>query len=73
MSRTHKDSIQQNYDSHKDAPYWKYRWWLKHGSKRHSADIRRRHNRCFRAKVKQALHHGRELPKWVRDLPWIYW
>lgn len=74
MSRTWKDDIRNRPDAHRDAPFWKYRRWLKHGrNSRFSAETRRVHNRCFRAKVKQAIREGREPPKWVRDLPWIYW
>lgn len=69
MSRTYKDEIQNSHDRHPDAPYWKYRWWLKHGD----SDTRRRHNRRRRAQAKNALHHGKEMPKEVRDLPWIWW
>jgi len=69
MSRTHKDQVRSSYRRHPDAPYWKYRWWLKHGD----AETRRLHNRSFRRKAKQVIHHGKEPPKWVRDLPWIWW
>lgn len=69
MSRTWKDDIKNRPDAHTDAPYWKYRWWLKHGN----SDTRRRHNRMRRAKAKQALRRGRDAPREVRYLPWIWW
>jgi len=69
MSRTWKDDIKQRHHAHRDAPYWKYDWWMKHGD----AETRRLHNRSFRRKVRQAVYNDREPPKWVRDLPWIWW
>lgn len=69
MSRTWKDNVQQNYDRHRNAPYWKYGWWLKHGN----SDTRRRHNRRFRRRCNQAVYEDKDPPKWVRDLPWIWW
>ena len=69
MSRTWKDEIQHSHKRHPNHPYWKYRRWMKHGD----AETRRLHNRNRRAKAKQALHCGRDAPKEVRDLPWIWW
>jgi hypothetical protein len=72
VSRTYKDDIRQSRKRHPDAPFWKYRWWLKHGSQRSSAATRRFYNPIDRTKAKQALHHGREVPR-KADLHWIYW
>lgn len=74
MSRTWKDDVRHSPKRHPDAPFWAYRWWLKHGrNNKFNAEHRRIHNRLFRAKVKQAIREGREPPKWVRSLPWEYW
>jgi len=69
MSRTFKDQISQSYDRHPDAPYWKYRWWLRHGN----SATRYTHNRRRRRRAKDALRLGTEIDKEVRDLPWIWW
>jgi hypothetical protein len=69
MSRTHKDYVQRNHKYHRDAPYWKYRWWLKHGD----SETRRLHNRRLRRRCNLAVYLGKEPPEWVRDLPWIWW
>lgn len=76
MSRTWKDQVRTSFDRHRDAPFWKYRWWTKHGRGRHgsSAATRRMHNRIWRAKAKCALREGREpVAKVPRYLAWIYW
>ena len=74
MSRTWKDDIRHSHKRHPDAPFWKYRWWLKHGrNNKFSAETRRTHNRIFRSRVRQALQNDHEMPKWVRDLAWEYW
>jgi hypothetical protein len=69
MSRTYKDEIQQCYDLHPEAPYWKYGWAYKHGC----SHTRRIHNRMRRAQAKQALREGRDAPKEVKYLPWVWW
>lgn len=69
MSRTHKDQIQQSHERHPDAPWWRYRLWLKHGPK----SIRRMHNKLRRLKAKEALRDGHEPPRERRYLSWIWW
>lgn len=73
MSRTTKDTIRQRPEQHRDAPFWRYGWWLRHGSKRSSAALRRLHSRIRRARVRAALRTGREPPVEHRDLPWVFW
>jgi hypothetical protein len=75
MSRTWKDDIRNRPRAHLDAPFWKYRWWLKHGPNKpkSNAGTRRVHNRIFRAKCKQAMREGRDPPQWRRDLSWVWW
>jgi hypothetical protein len=69
MSRTYKDVVQQRSDLHQSHPYWRYRWWLKHGP----SDTRRVHNRLRRAKAKQAIREGKDPPREARYLPWVWW
>jgi hypothetical protein len=69
MSRTYKDQISQSYDSNKDAPYWKYNWWLKHGN----SATRRDYNRRDRRRNKNRLRQGKDAIPFRRYLPWIWW
>jgi hypothetical protein len=69
MSRTHKDRVQNNWRAHPDEPYWKYRWWLKHGS----STTRRAYNRRDRHRDKLRVRAGKDPVPWRRYLPWIWW
>lgn len=74
MSRTTKDQIRQSHDRHGNAPYWVFRWWLRHGSKRHSAQIRRLENRRRRARARDLLVNEQE--PWLEKngrLAYLYW
>lgn len=73
MSRTNKDAIQQNYERHCDAPYWRYNWWAHHGRKRSAAMLRRAFGRLDRHRAKEALRLGKDAPRVRRYLKWIYW
>lgn len=69
MSRTYKDEIQQSWQHHPDAPYWKYQWWLKHGN----SATRRDYNRRDRRRNKLRVRAGKDPIPWRRYLPWIWW
>lgn len=73
MSRTHKDAVQQNYERHKNDPYWKYYRWLRHGRKRSAAKIRRAFGRLDRHRAKEALRLEKDAPRVRRYMKWIYW
>jgi hypothetical protein len=73
MSRTNHPH-KRNYNTH---PYWKFRWWIKHGP----ADLRRFHNRIERSREKQAIRQGldehgdllQDPPRRRKYIAWIYW
>lgn len=69
MSRTYKDRIQNDYEGHKDHPYWKGRWWLKHGN----SATRREYNRRDRRRNKIRVTQGKDPIPFRRYLPWIWW
>jgi len=74
MSRTIKDQIQQNWQRHQDAPYWKYHWWAKHtGGRRSKLKLRALYNRIERSREKQAIREGRDPPRRRKYIAWIYW
>lgn len=73
MSRTWKDDVRQSRDRHPDAPYWRFGWWLNHGSKRWSGRLRRVFNRIRRAQHRAAVLAGRDPEPNRRDLSWLYW
>lgn len=73
MSRTTKDAVRQRPDQHRDAPFWRFGWWLRHGSKRHAAEIRRLHNQARRARARAAIRAGRDPDDDRNDLSWVYW
>jgi len=69
MSRTYNVKIQNDFTGHKEYPYWKYRWWLKHGS----SVTRREYNRRDRRRNKLRVRAGKDPIPFRRYLPWIWW
>ena len=73
MSRTTKDAVRQRPEAHRDAPFWRFGHWLKHGHKRSSAALRRLQNRRRRAAARAVLYAGGDPAPDRRDMGWVYW
>lgn len=69
MSRSNKHTNRGRQAWNREHPYWRLNLYLKHGPK----DVRQYLESSHRARVKQALHHGKDPPERPMDAAWIWW